>query len=62
MIVEVENLGPIKKGEVELKPLTVFIGPNNTGKTYLAYLISGMCENLEIRRYIYSHIRRKRKK
>ncbi len=39
MIVEVENLGPIKKEKVELKPLTVFVGPNNTGKSYLAYLI-----------------------
>ncbi len=61
MIVEVENLGPIRKGKVELKPLTVFIGPNNTGKTYLAYLISGLCADLKIRRYVFSHIRRRRK-
>lgn len=32
----VDNLGPIERGEVELRPLTVFIGRNNTGKTYLA--------------------------
>jgi len=61
VIVEVENLGPIKRGEVKLKPLTVFIGPNNTGKTYLAYLISGLCKDLRIRRHIFSHIRRRRK-
>ena len=32
----VENLGPIEHADVELKPLTVLIGKNNTGKTYLA--------------------------
>ena len=32
----VENLGPIKRAGVALKPLTVLIGRNNTGKTYLA--------------------------
>lgn len=35
----VENLGPIGKGAVHLRPLTVFVGPGNTGKTYLAILI-----------------------
>lgn len=32
----VENLGPLKHASVTLKPLTVLIGRNNTGKTYLA--------------------------
>ena len=31
-----DNLGPIEHGEVELRPLTIFIGRNNTGKTYVA--------------------------
>ena len=35
----VENLGPIEEGTVHLRPLTVFVGPSNTGKTYLAILI-----------------------
>lgn len=37
--VEVENFGPIRSGAVDLRPLTVFVGPSNTGKTYLATLI-----------------------
>ena len=37
--VDVENFGPIEKGNVDLRPLTVFIGPSNTGKTYFAVLI-----------------------
>ena len=32
----VDNLGPISHASVALKPLTVLIGRNNTGKTYLA--------------------------
>ena len=32
----IDNLGPIGHAEVSLRPLTVLIGRNNTGKTYLA--------------------------
>ena len=32
----VDNLGPIGHADVALRPLTVLIGRNNTGKTYLA--------------------------
>ncbi len=35
----VSNFGPIQEAEITLRPLTVFIGPSNTGKSYLASLI-----------------------
>ena len=35
----VKNFGPIEKADVELRPLTIFVGPSNTGKSYLAILI-----------------------
>ena len=35
----VRNFGPIAEGTVELRPFTVFVGPSNTGKSYLATLI-----------------------
>ncbi len=35
----IRNFGNIKEAEIELKPLTVFMGFNNTGKTYLSYLL-----------------------
>ena len=35
----VTNFGPIVKAEIDLRPLTVFVGPSNTGKSYLAMLI-----------------------
>ena len=34
----VENFGPIAKASIQLRPLTVFAGPSNTGKSYLAIL------------------------
>ena len=37
--VSVRDFGPVAEGDVELRPLTVFVGPSNTGKTYLAILI-----------------------
>ena len=36
---EVKNFGPIAEAKIDLRPLTVFVGPNNTGKSYLATLI-----------------------
>lgn len=35
----VRDLGPIADGQVDLRPLTVFVGPSNTGKTYMSILI-----------------------
>ncbi len=36
---EVADFGPIVEAKVDLRPLTVFVGPSNTGKSYLAILI-----------------------
>ena len=35
----VTNFGPIARAEIDLRPMTVFVGPSNTGKSYLAILI-----------------------
>ena len=37
--IAVENFGPIETGSVTLRPLTIFVGPSNAGKTYFAILI-----------------------
>ena len=37
--IAVRDFGPIAHAEVELKPLTILIGGNNTGKSYLALAI-----------------------
>ena len=59
--ISVEKFGPIEKGSVDLRPLTIFVGPSNTGKTYLAILIYALHRTLQgfprfpiVERYLYS--------
>lgn len=43
MKITVKNLGSVSYGEINLnKKLTVFCGPNNTGKTYMSYILYAM--------------------
>jgi predicted ATPase len=42
MKITFSNLGRIKKTSLDLRPLTVIIGKNNTNKTYVAYSIYGL--------------------
>lgn len=37
--IAVHNFGPIAEATIDLRPLTVFIGPSNTGKTYFSMLL-----------------------
>ena len=37
--IEVQDFGPIVHAKIDLRPMTVFIGPSNTGKSYLAVLL-----------------------
>ena len=40
LILNVENFGPIAEAKnIEFRPMTVFVGPSNTGKSYLARLL-----------------------
>ena len=45
--INVKNFGPIEKAEIDLRPLTIFVGESNTGKTYLAALIYALHQNFE---------------
>ena len=38
LTLDVADCGPVARACVELRPLTVFVGPSNTGKTWLATL------------------------
>lgn len=42
MKIEIRNLGVVEQAEIDLKPLTIFVGPNNTGKTWTAYTLSAI--------------------
>ena len=37
--IEVADFGPILSANVDVRPLTVFAGPSNTGKSYLAMMV-----------------------
>ncbi|MDE0555603.1 MAG: AAA family ATPase, partial [Candidatus Poribacteria bacterium] len=37
--IAVKNFGPIAEATIDLRPLTVFVGASNTGKTYFSTLI-----------------------
>ena len=47
--VSVKNFGPIREGTVEFKPLTVFIGPNNSGKSYMGILVYSLFQAVSYR-------------
>ena len=36
---EIKNFGPIVSGKISVKPMTVLMGPNNSGKSYAALMI-----------------------
>ena len=44
--IEVQDFGPIANASVDLKPLTVFVGPNNSGKSYLALVLYSLARTL----------------
>lgn len=55
----VEDFGKIKSAEIEVAPLTLFVGDNNSGKSYLLSLIWGI-KNLGIETFLnYSQIEKK---
>jgi predicted ATPase len=43
--VHVENFGKITKADIELSPFTLFVGDNNSGKSYMLTLIYGLLSN-----------------
>ena len=48
LILDVENFGPIAEAKnIEFKPMTVFVGPSNTGKTYLAMLLHAFAKAID---------------
>ncbi len=58
-IISVQDYGPIAEAKnVELCPLTVFVGPSNTGKSYLATLVYALYKSFESDDMFRRHARR----
>ena len=47
LTISVKNFGPIAEGSVDLKPLTIFVGPSNTGKSYMATAVYAVMQGFE---------------
>lgn len=45
--IAVKNFGPVAEANIDLRPLTVFVGPSNTGKTYFATLVYALHDIFE---------------
>ena len=43
----VSNFGPIAEASIELRPMSVFVGPSNTGKSYMAALIYALHKSFD---------------
>lgn len=52
MKIEIKNLGKIKNAEFDIKPFTIFVGHNNTNKTWVTNVISGFCIKEYIRDFV----------
>lgn len=48
----VSNIGPIAEGNIQLRPMSVFVGPSNTGKSYLAVLIYALHQFFGLSGYV----------
>jgi hypothetical protein len=56
MKIAIENFGPIKKRiEIEPKPLTIFCGSNNTGKTYGLYVLNALMDSRFVASFDWAH-------
>ncbi len=59
MKLRIKNLGAVHDASLEIKPFTVFVGPNNTGKTQTAYVIGGILGKWGVQSYTNAYINNK---
>jgi len=56
IIINISNLGVVKNAQIHLKPLTVFVGENSTGKTWTAYTIACLLGHYGYKKYLESYL------
>lgn len=52
MKITIKNLGAIERAEIDLKPLTVFVGHNGTGKSWTAYALASVFSDHGFQKYL----------
>ena len=62
MKLTVKNFGPIREARnIDISPMTIFVGPSNTGKSYLAMLIYSIFDVFADEEYVWDIHRQFRK-
>ena len=56
MRIKIKNLARIKEASVALKPLTIFIGKNNTNKSYVAHIFYALLDLASRWRHVEKNI------
>lgn len=54
-VLSVENFGPLTRADIDLCPLSVFVGPSNSGKSFLAVLIYALHRFFGQRRSVFGY-------
>ena len=60
MKVSLKNLGPVKTASINISPLTIFVGPNNAGKSFTASIIYTSLAAARTTNPIWSPVRMRR--
>ena len=45
---KIKNFGPVKQAEIDVAPLTIFVGSNGSGKSYSSILIHSLLNPFDI--------------
>ncbi len=56
MKINISHLGAVNQANIDLKPLTVFVGDNGTGKTWTAYTLLAIFGEYGLQKYLESYL------
>lgn len=56
MRISIQNLGIVKNADIDMRPLTIFVGPNNAGKTWTAYSLAAILGLRGVREYADDYV------
>lgn len=59
MRASIRNLGPVREADISIRPLTILIGKNNTGKTWTAYLAAAALSRFGLDRFLEAYIHKR---